>query len=122
MADAFLQKKASLVRLRYDIFRKVIADRGITWNENTNRMSGNNDEWRRIFRATPFARVYCFAGERRWWELKEIFCGDEITTSDETTDEDVEEGSKRHSGSHHTTEQVEGGIEVIDLTITSEDE
>ncbi|KAL2235563.1 UNVERIFIED_CONTAM: hypothetical protein Sindi_1288500 [Sesamum indicum] len=127
----FYKRKLRHARLRYDTFRKVIADRAVTWDENTNLISGSYDECWRIFKcrptssanyATPFARVYRSQGEMRWWELKEIFGGDEITASDETKDEDVDEGSEDQSGSHHRTEQVEGGNEVIDVTTTLEDE
>ncbi|KAL2246106.1 UNVERIFIED_CONTAM: hypothetical protein Sindi_2878800 [Sesamum indicum] len=111
----FYKKKLLLVRLRYDTLRKVLADRCITWNKNTNRISGSNDDWKRVFRATPFARTYRYAGERRWWEMKEIFCGDDITASEATTSQDGGECS-------HRRVQVEGEIEVIDLAISSEDE
>ncbi|KAL2250237.1 UNVERIFIED_CONTAM: hypothetical protein Sindi_2497400 [Sesamum indicum] len=118
----FYKKKLRLLRLRYDTFRKVIADRGVSWDENTNLMRGSYDEWRRIFRATPFARAYRSQGERQWWELKEIFGRDEVSASDNSADEDFEEGSNGQSGAHNKTNQRKGGTTVIDLTTTSENE
>ncbi|KAL2238150.1 UNVERIFIED_CONTAM: hypothetical protein Sindi_1006700 [Sesamum indicum] len=72
--------------------------------------------------ATPFARAYRYVGEHRWWEMKEIFYGDDIIASDATTSEDGDECSHGGSGSHSRRVQVEGEIEVTDLATSSEDE
>ncbi|KAL2240714.1 UNVERIFIED_CONTAM: hypothetical protein Sindi_0712600 [Sesamum indicum] len=118
----FYKKKLCLVRLRYDTFRKVLSDWSITWDEKTNRMIADEEAWRRIFRATPFARVYRYAGERRWCEMKEIFCGNDVTTSDATSSEDGGDCMEGETRTDSMRLQNEGEIEVIDLVTSSEDE
>ncbi|KAL2252593.1 UNVERIFIED_CONTAM: hypothetical protein Sindi_0054000 [Sesamum indicum] len=99
------RRRTNMMSLTYaatQVKRKVLADRCITWDENTNRMSGSNDIL--------------------WWEMKEIFCGDDVTASDATTSEDGDDSSHGESGRDSRRLQMQGEIEVIDLATSSEDE
>ncbi|KAL2235775.1 UNVERIFIED_CONTAM: hypothetical protein Sindi_1309700 [Sesamum indicum] len=103
----FYKKKLRLVRLRYDTFREVLLDRSITWDKNTNRMIGDEEEWRRIF------RVVGDEGD---------FCGDEVTASDTTSSEDGGHCMQGGTWTDSLRIQHEGEIEVIDLVTSSGDE
>ncbi|KAL2244344.1 UNVERIFIED_CONTAM: hypothetical protein Sindi_0552400 [Sesamum indicum] len=75
----FFRDRLSFLRLQYDTFRHVLEEPGITWNRQSNRMTGGMAWWRNIIRKHPFAKAYFYFGEPKWEQLEKIFNGTAIT-------------------------------------------
>ncbi|KAL2243987.1 UNVERIFIED_CONTAM: hypothetical protein Sindi_0516700 [Sesamum indicum] len=119
----FFLSRLHILGLRYDTFSLLLKEPNIKWNQNSNRMSGSGEDWRRIIRVHPFAKAYYYFGEPKWEQLQEIF-GGEHNVQDTNTSKDV--GDFSLDGSINSDVQFLGWKqdeepEVIDL-VTTEDE
>ncbi|KAL2235562.1 UNVERIFIED_CONTAM: hypothetical protein Sindi_1288400 [Sesamum indicum] len=69
----FFRDRLNILRLRYDTFRHVLEEPSITWNRQSNRMTGGIAGWRSLIRA------YFYFGEPKWEQLEKIFNGSAVT-------------------------------------------
>ncbi|KAL2248270.1 UNVERIFIED_CONTAM: hypothetical protein Sindi_2679300 [Sesamum indicum] len=121
----FFRDKFNLLRLRHEMFTKVLQEPGITWNRQSNRMTGGMAQWRRLIWECSFAKTYFYFGEPKWEKLEIIFGGivvrlfqgnsndiDEYEPSDDEPDIVFLEKKQR----------TEPELEVVDLVSSEDDE
>ncbi|KAK4412551.1 hypothetical protein Salat_2902200 [Sesamum alatum] len=69
----FYIKKLKFARRRYEAFKLVIEDPAFSWNQDTNRVIAEANEWKRLFRVNTLVKAYCYRGEAQWSALRAIF-------------------------------------------------
>ncbi|KAL2248318.1 UNVERIFIED_CONTAM: hypothetical protein Sindi_2684100, partial [Sesamum indicum] len=119
----FFQNKLSLLHLRYKTLEKVLEEPYITWNEETKRMAGRREDWKKIIWENPFAKTYYYFGEPKWEQMRKIL-GGAVLSPFRGTNTNIDEGNEDGSdGSGVIFLRVKSyeEPEVVDL-VTSEDE
>ncbi|KAK4425442.1 hypothetical protein Salat_1738200 [Sesamum alatum] len=67
------QTRVARLRERYDIFRWVVNNEGVVFNQRLGFVAANDQVWKRICRENKRARCYINAYEDLWEELSRLF-------------------------------------------------